>query len=116
MIPTEIGEAKFRASNSLFNICLELLNILQPEQRDLARLKVYGRVIDTISGGETLDAELIQELSLLTSSQHFMQRATRISVLLLYHGCQNDNHGASLLLRGAYIERDNRTMQTRQPA
>ena len=73
MIPTKMGEAEFRASDSLFNIFLELLHIFRPELHDPARLKVYGRVIDTISGGETPDADLMQELSSLTSPQQLMQ-------------------------------------------
>ncbi|KAK0514747.1 hypothetical protein JMJ35_003364 [Cladonia borealis] len=67
MIPTKMGEAEFRASDSLFHIFLELLDIFRPELHDPARLEVYGRVIDAISGGETPDSDLMQELSSLTS-------------------------------------------------
>ena len=73
MIPTKMGEAEFRASDSLFHIFLELLDIFRPELHDPARLDVYGRVIDTISGGGTPDADLMQELSSLTSQQQVMQ-------------------------------------------
>ena len=66
MIPTKMGEAEFRASDSLFNIFLELLNIFRPQLRDPTRLDVFGRVIEIISGGQSPDVDLMQELSSLT--------------------------------------------------
>ena len=68
MIPTRMGENEFRASDSLFHVFLELLNIFRPELRDATRLDVFGRVIDIISGGGSPDVDLMQELTSLTSS------------------------------------------------
>ena len=73
MIPTRMGEAEFRASDSLFNIFLELLKIFRPELHDPTRLNLFGRVIEIISGGGLPDADLMQELSSLTSQQQFVQ-------------------------------------------
>ena len=73
MIPTRMDENEFRASDSLFHVFLELLSIFRPELHDATRLDVFGRVIDIISGGGSPDADLMQELSSLTSQQQVMQ-------------------------------------------
>ncbi len=67
MIPTKIGEAEFRASDSLFNVFLELLDLLCPELHDTTRLNVYGKILELICCGEAPEPQLMRELSLLTS-------------------------------------------------
>ena len=69
MIPTRMGENEFRASDSLFHVFLELLNIFRPELHDATRLDVFGRVIDIISCGGSPDADLMQDVSSLTSQK-----------------------------------------------
>ena len=69
MIPTKTGEAEFRASNSLFKVFLELLDLLCPELHDTARLNACGKILELICRGETPEPQLMHELSLFAPAR-----------------------------------------------
>lgn len=69
MIPSKLNEGDFRSTDARLAAFVELLDLVRPELNG-PRVRFYGKIVETISGGGVPDAAALQELAVWTSTRH----------------------------------------------